>query len=61
MGGIMTQFKIVEILLTAVIVYFGFPLFAAAAVFCALYYYGRGMGCSKKTFDFFADIMYPWR
>ena len=57
----MTYSKIVEILLTAVILYFGFPLFAAATVFCALYYCGGGVGYGQKVFDFFADIMYPWR
>ena len=57
----MTYSKIVEILLTAVILYFGFPLFAAATVFCALYYCGGGAGYGQKVFDFFADIMYPWR
>ena len=57
----MTYLKNVEILLTAVILYFGFPLFAASAIFCALYYYGGGAGYGQKVFDFFADIMYPWR
>lgn len=55
----MTYSKLVEILLTDVILYFGFPLFAAATVFCALYYYGGGAGYGQKVFDFFADIMYP--
>lgn len=57
----MLQSKILEILLMIVIVYFGFPIFASAAVYCLLYYYGGGAGYSEKAFDFFADIMYPWR
>ena len=57
----MTQLKIAEILFTVVIIYFGFPLFASSAVFCILYYYGGGAGYSEKVFDFFANIMYPWR
>lgn len=48
----MTYSKIVEILLTAVILYFGFPLFAAATVFCALYYCGGGWGTAKRYLTF---------
>lgn len=57
----MTQLKIAEILFTIVIIYFGFPLFASSAVFCILYYCGGGAGYREKVFDFFANIMYPWR
>lgn len=57
----MTPLKIAEILLAVVIMYFGFLLFAWSAVFCILYYYGGGAKYSEKAFDFFANIMYPWR
>lgn len=57
----MTWSKILEYLIIALIVYFGFPVFVSTAVYCLLYYYGGGAGFSEKVFDFFADIMYPWR
>lgn len=50
-----------KILLTGIVVYFGFPIFISATVYCLLYYYGGGVGYSKKIFDFFANIMYPWK
>ena len=53
--------EILKHLLAAVILYFGFPIFVSAAVLCILYYYGGGAGYSRKVFDFFANIMYPWR
>lgn len=57
----MTCSKILRLLLTVAGLYLGFPLLAASMVYCLLYYYGGGRGYSKRAFDFFADIMYPWR
>ncbi len=28
---------------------------------CIFHYFGGGAGYSGKAFDFFANIMYPWR
>ena len=50
-----------KILLTGIVVYFGFPILYSGTGYCLLYYYGGGVGYSKKIFDFFANIMYPWR
>jgi len=53
--------KAVEILLAAVILYFSFPALISSFVFVTLYYCSGGARYSEKAFDFFADIMYPWR
>ena len=57
----MTQSDLLNGLLAIVMMYFGFPVFASAALYCLLYCYGGGKGYSDRVFDFLADIMYPWR
>ena len=57
----MIQINWVDMLSAALILYFAFPVLAAAFIFSLLYFGGGGAGYSRKVFDFFADILYPWR
>ena len=57
----MAQLSWGEVLLLVLIVYFGFPVFVSAFIYSFWYYAGGGVGYSRKAFDFFADILYPWR
>jgi len=50
-----------EIIIIALILYFTLPVLISLSIYLILYYYGGVVGYSEKAFDFFANIMYPWR